>query len=237
MDGENPSSPSPRLLCRAGSLSAVALATGYVAIVALYVAIGAPPTATATLLDHLARHSRAWWAIVGLSVFTDLLFLPVVAALDPVGRAQRGLMRTGAALFIAFVILDLAVTWPAYAALIDTSGRYAVAEAGEKASLLGAATYPAAVLGSPLFSVYAILLPSLGILAIAAATLRARIDSAAGYVGIATGILGVVAVVGPIVSRQLGAAAIAASVLTTAWLLLIARLLWLHGRRVASEAR
>lgn len=126
MDGENASSPSPRLLSRAGSLSAVALATGYVAIMALYVAIGAPPTATATFLDHLARHSGAWWAIVGLSVFTDLLLLPVVAA------------------------------------LIVTSGRYAAVEAGEKATLLGAATYPAAVLGSPLFSAYAILLPSLG---------------------------------------------------------------------------
>jgi hypothetical protein len=119
-------------------------------------------------LEYLEGKTAVWWGIAGLSILTDLLFVPIVAALY---LALRGLNRivllAGAALLGLFVIVDLAVTWPNFASLITLGAELdAAAAEAERAAIVAAATYPAAVLDSSLFAVYVLLVPALGILAI-----------------------------------------------------------------------
>lgn len=102
-------------------------------------------------------------------------------------------MLVGSAFVGLFVLLDLAVTWPNYAALITLSGSYAAATSDvQRAAFIAAASYADAALPFSL-SVYSIL-------------------------GLATGILGIVSVVGPVFVSALGATIILASVLTLVWL-------------------
>ena len=60
-----------------------------------------------------------WWAILGLSVLTDLLLVPVALALYlALKGVDRDAMLVATAFIGLFVVLDLAVTWPNYASLI-----------------------------------------------------------------------------------------------------------------------
>ena len=79
---------------------------------------------------------------------------------------------------------------------------------------------PWAVLNSSLFAVYAILVPSVGILIIGLIMLRGPFNKASAYSALGAGILGIIAVVGPIFLSALGLFAIFSSVLTTVWVLL-----------------
>jgi hypothetical protein len=64
---------------RVGGLSAVVLGVSYLAITVLYLIGGAPlPDNAALRMTTLAHHTATWWAIVVLSVATDLLFVPVI---------------------------------------------------------------------------------------------------------------------------------------------------------------
>jgi hypothetical protein len=56
------------------------LGIAYLAIIALYAPIGAPPSSIEALLLYLATNSSRWWWIVGLSVSTDFLFIPFAAS-------------------------------------------------------------------------------------------------------------------------------------------------------------
>lgn len=208
-------------LHRAGGLSAVALGVSYVAITGLYVAGGALPDDPAERLRHFADHSTAWWAILALSVATDLLFLPVIWALYKLLRPinANGALA-GTVLIGLFVVLDLAVTWPNYSALI-TTGEKLAADDTQRTVLLGAATHSLEVLSSGLFGVYAILIPAAGIFVIGLVMLKGGFGKAAAYVGIATGVLGVISVAGPIFLEAAGLTAIGASVLTTVWVFLV----------------
>jgi hypothetical protein len=160
--------------------------------------------------------------ILGLSVLTDLLFLPVALSLYlALKDINEHAVLAGAGLVALFAILDLAVTWPNYSSLITLSGSYAAADEVQRGSIVAAASYPSAVLTSTLFAVYAILVPSVGILIIGLVMRQGPFGRVTAYCGVATGILGIVAVAGPFVARGAETAAIAASVLTTAWVLLV----------------
>jgi hypothetical protein len=142
-----------------------------------------------------------WWGIAGLSILTDLLFVPIIAA--PY-LALRGLNRivplAGAALMGLFVIVDLAVTWPNFASLITLRADLDAAGAeANRAAIVAAATYPAAVLDSSLFAVYVLLVPALGIFAISWVMRGGGpFGRATAWTGLLTGSLGIVAVVGPL---------------------------------------
>src|SRR5258705_13714318 len=120
--------PDWKCLYRVGGISAFVLGLAYLIIIALYVAVGAPPKDAEAHLAYLARHTRAWWGILGLSVLTDFLFVPVASALY---LALKGINRSAMLLATAcvglFVVLDLAVTWTNYALLITLSGNYVAA--------------------------------------------------------------------------------------------------------------
>ena len=69
-------------LYRWGGAAGLLIGAGDVAIMALYAPMGAPPQGAAARLAYMAAHPTAWWWILGLSVVTDILFLPLFLALQ-----------------------------------------------------------------------------------------------------------------------------------------------------------
>ena len=126
-----------RWLYRVGGASALLLGLGYLAIFPLYAHVGAPPTAAdgEVWLTYLADKTEIWWAILVLSVITDVLFLPVGLALClALKRLNSGAMLVATALVGLFVALDLAVTWTHYASLLSLSASYVSATTGGQRS-------------------------------------------------------------------------------------------------------
>ncbi|RPI93798.1 MAG: hypothetical protein EHM40_08660 [Chloroflexi bacterium] len=158
--------PDGKWLYRVGGLSALVLGIAYIVIIALYIPIGAPPSGAEAWLTYLAGHTTAWWAILGLSVLTDFLFVPVALSLYLTLKGiNRNAMLLATACVGLFVVLDLAITWTNYAALITLSGHYAAATNDtQRAVFVAAAIYPSAVLESGLLFVYNTLTLSVGIL-------------------------------------------------------------------------
>jgi len=214
------------------------LGVSYVVIIVAYVLAGAPPSEAEQWLKYLSERTTAWWTILGLSVVTDLLFVPVAISLFlALKSVNRNAMLAGAGLLIAFVFLDLSVTWPNYASLIGLSGQYTSATNDTLRThvIVTAAQYPAAVLNSGLIGVYAILIPSLGNLIVGLVMLKGDFSKLTAYLAVISGILGVVAVVGPHFARVLGLTIVIGSVLTTVWVFLAGYRLYRLGR--ASQSR
>lgn len=210
-------------LYRVGGISALLLGLAYIATIPLYASVGAPPSGGEARLHYLVGKTTVWWAILGLSVLTDVLFVPVALALYlALKGVNRNAMLIATAFVGLFVVLDLAVTWPNYAALISLSGNYAAATtAAERAIYVAAANYASAVLTSSLEAIYSILVLSLGILLVGLVMLKGIFGKSTAYVGVLTGILGIVAAVGPFFVSALSVTIIMTAVLTTAWVLLV----------------
>jgi hypothetical protein len=225
--------PDGKWLYRLGGISALALGIAYILIIVLYIPMGAPPGDTEARLMYLAENTGLWWAILGLSVLTDFLFIPVAFSLYlALKEIHRDAMLIATAFIVLFVVLDLAVTWTSYAALIALSGNYiAAANQAQRAVFVTAAVYPSEVLESSLFGVYAILVPSIGILITGLVMLKGIFNKITAYFGIGTGIAGIIAVAGPFVVSSLGVAAIIASVLTTVWVMLAGYRLYRLGQQ------
>jgi Domain of unknown function (DUF4386) len=212
-----------RALYRAGAISAIVVAVLYVVITGLYVAAGLAPTDLQARLAYHATNEPAWWAILWLSVFTDLLYMPVAAAIYvALASVNRNAMLAGAGLLVLFVILDLAITWPNYAGLISLSAEYAAATTdAQRATLLATAGYPKAILDSSLLGAYIILVPGLGVLVLGLVMLRSTFGRTAAWLGVVTGVSGIVAVFGRFIYEPLGTVAILTAVLTLLWFLLV----------------
>jgi hypothetical protein len=202
-------------LYRVASLSAIGIAVGYTAIVAAYSIAGQRPADGQAWLLLLARFPTAWWTIIVLSIITDLLFLPVMAALHrALGGRSEAILRWGIALVLVFVLVDLAFTWPAFLSLMRASVR-----PGPES--LSAADRAAAVIASPWLAIFIILVPGIGILLISLAMVGGAFGRATVVTGIATGILAAGAVMGPLFADALGLLAVPASILTLVWCLLV----------------
>jgi hypothetical protein len=215
--------PQQKSLFRLGGLAGLILGAGYLSIIALYLPVGAPPSDVATRLAYLAgNNSAVWWAILALSVLTDLLFIPFVLALyAALKEINKNFMLLASACIGLFVILDLAITWPNYAALITLSSHYAaVTSAAEKAAIVLAATAPAVTLESSLIGVYIILVPGIGILLAGLVMRKGIFGKATAWTGIATGVFAVLAVLGPYLSNAIGIAVVLASLLTMLWVMM-----------------
>jgi hypothetical protein len=202
-------------------MSGIAVALLYVVITGLYLMAGLVPTGVEAWLTYLAGNEAAWWAIVWLSVFTDVLWVPIAAALYvALAPVNRNAMLAGAGLLVLFVVLDLAITWPNYATLISLSGEYAAAASdAQRGAMLAAARYPAAILDLSLLAAYIILVPGLGALIIGLVMLRSSFGRVAGYLGVATGLAAIAAVLGAFIYEPVGTLAILAAVLTLIWFL------------------
>jgi hypothetical protein len=215
--------PGGKWLYRVGGISALALGIGYIIIMVLYIPLGAPPNGAEARLTYLAGNTSAWWAILALSVITDFLFVPMTFALyDALKGINRNLMLIAASCLGLFVVLDLAVTWINYASLITLSDNYAAAtNDAQRAVIVTAATYPALVLESSLLGAYIILVPGIGILLTGIVMLEGNFSKSSAYLGLATGIFGTIAIVGPFFASFLSTAVILASILTTVWALFV----------------
>lgn len=206
-----------RRLYQVGGICALAIGVAYIIIVGLYAQVGAPPVGGAAWLEYLPGKTTSWQAIIGLSVLTNFLFIPLALALY---FALRGVNKSAMLIAVAFVglfvVLELAVNWTAYASLLVLSHDYATAtDDAQRAAYLAAANYPSAVLASRLALVYAIGTLSLGFLIIGLVMLRGVFGKATAYLGIVTGILGILAVAG------LSVAVILNAIFATVWLLFV----------------
>jgi hypothetical protein len=225
--------PDGRWLYRVGGICALLLGIGYIITIPLYAYVGPPPSGGEAKLQYLAGKTTVWWAILGLSVLTDVLFIPIALSLYlALKGVNRDAMLVATAFVGLFVVLDLAVTWPSYTALITLSGNYAAAtDDVHRAAYVAAANYASAVLASSLEAVYSILVLSLGILVISLVMLKGVFSKTTAYVGVVTGVLGIVSVAGPFFVGALSIAVIITSILTTVWVLLVGYRLYRLGQR------
>jgi hypothetical protein len=209
---------------RAGGIAALLLAAGYVAIMPLFAMVGAPTVGALERLEYHTAGTSVWWAIVALSVATDLLFVPIAAALYAIlRRVNQPAMLVATVFMLGFVVLDLAVLWPAKVSLITLGEAYGTAPGEQQAALVAAAAYPAAVLDSFLTPIYSIL--TLGIAEVLAGLvmLRGAFGRATAIVGIVTGALGIASVGETFVTGSFPVLVVGASLLTIAWLVLVGR--------------
>lgn len=203
---------------RVGGLAALVLAICYVAIIPLYAHVGVPPNGGGDAwFRYLSGRATFWWTILGLSVFTDFLFVPVALALY---LALRGVNRNAMLLATAFVglfvVLDLAITWSHYASILTLYREYSTAaDEAHRAGYVAAASYASAVLSGPLEIVYAIVTLSSGILVTGFVMLRGPFSKITAYLGLATGVLGIASPTG------LGPIIIGNALFATVWLFFV----------------
>src|SRR4030095_6299045 len=101
----NVADPDAKWLYRIGGISAIFLGIAYIIIIALYVPAGAPPSGAEARLMCLAGNTTLWWAILGLSVLTDFLFVPLAFALYcALKGVNKSVMLMGTAFVLLFVI-------------------------------------------------------------------------------------------------------------------------------------
>ena len=213
--------PSQRLAIRIGAVAATLVCIGYLVIIPLYWAVGAPPHDGEAWFRYLPGRTAQWWAILWISVATDLLYVPVALTLYQVlGRFNRPLMILSNALFGLFVTLDLAITWTHYGTILELYRLCDQApESVNRAAFVSGANYALAMLNSPLEIVYSIVLLSAGILVAGWVMLRAKVQLAAAWLAIITGVLGLLSLSG------LGLFIMGNALAATAWLLFLG--IWL----------
>lgn len=206
--------PDQKQLYAVGGISALLLGVGYLIIFPLYAKVGAPPSGGEAWFRYLPGKTSVWWAILGLSVITDFLFVPLALALYAALKStNRTAMLLATAFVGLFVALDLAVTWSHYASILNLFSEYSTTtDEVQRASYLAAANYGSAMLTSPLEIVYAIVTLSSAILIVGFVMVKGAFDKATAYLALATGILGVASLTG------LSFAIIGNALFATAWL-------------------
>jgi hypothetical protein len=202
---------------RVGGIAAFVLGTAYIIIIPLYAHVGAPPTGGEAWFEYLRGKTTVWWMILGLSVFTDFLFVPVALGLYlALKDTNRNAMLLATAFVGLFVVLDLAVTWSNYASMLILYSNYSRATNDiQRATYIAAANYASAILASPLAIVYAIVTLSFGILVTGLVMLRGVFNRITAYLGLATGILGVLSIGGFSLTIIMNA------LFATAWILFV----------------
>jgi hypothetical protein len=183
---------------RWGGIAALILALGYIAIIPLFAHVGAPPMGGEAFFKYLPGKTTIWWWILGLSVFTDLLYIPLALALYMALKPVNKYLMALAAIFMGmFVILDLAMTWGHYASILNLFHNYSqAADDAHRAAFLAAAEYAAAVLATPMEIVYAIVIPSIGVLLTGIVMLQSQFGKVAAWLALITGVLGILALTG-----------------------------------------
>jgi len=219
-------------LYRVGGISALAVGLGYIIIIPLYLIAGVSPSGGEAKLSYLIANTTAWWAIIGLSVLTDLLYIPAALGLYLALKGiNRSAMLLAAASLGLFVALELAITWPNYAALISLGSQYsAAATDAQRAIFIAGADYVSALLASPLVPIYTILVPGIGIFITSLQMLKGSFGKSTAYLGLFTGIFALIASVGPFLISALDITIIIVSLLTTFWFLFAGHRLYRFGK-------
>ena len=212
--------PDGKSLYRVGGISALAIGIAYIIIIPLFAHVGgAPSSGGEAWLKYLEGRTTVWWAILGLSVFTDFLFVPVALSLYvALERVNRNAMLVATAFVGLFVVLDMAVLWTNYASLLTLSALHTAATTDvQRASYVAAADYASAVLASHTEVFYSIVDLSLAILIIGFVMLKGKgiFNKTTAYLGLAAGIFGIVSIAGFFVIIIINA------LLVTLWLLFV----------------
>jgi len=180
-------------------------------------------------LKYLEGKTTVWWAMLGLSVLTDFLFVPVALSLYvALERVNRNAMLIATAFVGLFVVLDMAVTWTNYASLLTLSGLHdAATNDVQRAAYVAAANYASAVLASRTEVFYSIVDFSVAILIIGFVMLKGKgiISKTTAYLGLAAGIFGIGSIAGLFVIIIVNA------VLTTVWVWFVGYRLFRLGQR------
>ena len=225
--------PDGKWIYRAGGIATFLLVIGYFLTFPLYASAGIAPTGAEARLIHYARHLTEWWGILGLMVFTDLLYILVWLALY---QALKGINRNMMLLALAFkglfVVLDLAIMWTNHTALFNLSSAYAAATTdAQRALLVAAASAPSAVLDSFLVTIYIILFPSFGSLFAGFVMFKGIFSKGTAYLTLAIGITGILSVVDPLIFGPSDPMHIINALLATVWYLLVGWRLYQLGRQ------
>jgi hypothetical protein len=210
-------------LYRLGGISTFILIAGYVLTFPIYAWVGdAPPSNAEAQLAYFAEHGEGWWAILGLMVFTDLLYIPIFVALyQALQHINRNIMLLACAMIGLFIVLDLSLTWTSYSSLIMSGSLYALAVTeGQKAALVAGAGYPSTMLDSPLLGTYAILIPSLGFLFTGLALRKGTLGKTAAFLALVVGLTGIV-FIGSYFLEALAIFRIINALLATAWFIVV----------------
>jgi len=203
---------------RFGGRSAILSAASTLAASLLVLLIGVPPTDAEDLLRYLSPMTAPWSAIASLSVLADLLVLPFAYALYRALRDVGGnLARAGCGLLVVFAILDMAVRWPKYAALITLAEQWSDATTTELGTLIVAAGHATAVLRSFLLPIYVTLIPGIGVLLVSVVWHRAELGRLVAYVGMAVGVLAVAVILAAMFVSSLGVLMIVSTAAAAVW--------------------
>jgi len=73
--------PDEKWMYRVGGLASLMIGIAYLAIIALYAPAGVPPEGGEAKLEYLIGKTGHWWVIVGVSVLTNFLYVPVALSL------------------------------------------------------------------------------------------------------------------------------------------------------------
>jgi hypothetical protein len=131
-------------------------------------------------------------------VVTDLLYLPVAWALwATLRKAGENLVMVAVVCLHLFVVLDLAVTWTHHASLFALFQNYSsAADEAHRVAFLAAAEYASSIYATPLLTFYIIVIPSVGVLLASIAMIMARFGTATAWIGIITGMCGMLSLTG-----------------------------------------
>jgi len=210
-----------RWLYRMAGFSGIAIAVGYVFITAGFTISGAPlPTGAEAWVTYMAGKSNLWWGIIWLSIITDILYLPVAAGLyNLLKNVHKGMILVSGALFALFVVLELAITWSNYAAIIELINRYGLATTEPQRTLyLSTIEYASSVFQTPVTGFYAIFIPSIAVILASIVMLKsARFGKIASYIGLLSGTINAFSVIGELFSSTLSLLVIPGSVLALIW--------------------
>jgi len=187
--------PEGKWMYRVAGICAIVLFVGYLVTFPLYGWVGNPPASgVEAQLAYFGEHAAGWWAITFLMVVTDLLLVPIFFGIYmALKHINKGLMLV-ALTFKAFlfVILDLAVTWTAWSAMIIAGVQYAAAaNEAQRAALAAGAAYASAMMASPLAHAYANVIPALGVLFAGVVMLKGVFNKATAYLALAMGLMGI----------------------------------------------
>lgn len=230
----NAADPDGKWLYQMGGISALVFSAAYIVIIVLYAIAGGKATGAEAWFAHIVENPSAWWGILGLSVLTDFLLVPVALSLYLALKGiNRNAMLVATAFVGLFIFLDLALTWTNYASLIALSGNYAAtADNAQKAAIVATAIYPSSVVDSNLLFVYNSLTLAVGILMTGLAMLKGIFNKFTAYLGLVTGILGIVAVASSFFASSVSSMAIIlTSVLTLVWYLFTGYRLYRLGQQ------
>ena len=217
-------SADDKLLNKIGAFSALGVGIGYIFIMIFYgFAGGKTPDGGEASLKYLTGKTTFWWAIIWLSILTDILYLPVAFSLKKLFKSfNKVAVLLATTLFGLFVVLELVITWSNYSVLMTLSGSYnATTTEAQKTLYITIAEYISRHLTSPVLAFYAIFIPSLGVLIFSLVMLKANFGKITSYAGILSGIIGMVSVVGGLFNETLSSLIIPGSILALVWFLLV----------------